>query len=409
VDRLARIIFPYYWNTLSLAGAVGEWILFCWAFAAPATVFEHVVALAGLFSVNRIAAAAFEYEDASAPLRHRGGALVLAGGFAAAGGAVGLFASALAWACVVRAGGLTAQAGTLGTMAHAWLGPEFEVVGWLGVLGGAGLVVDGYVRGYRRLGVTRLQITLPHLAPALDGFRLVHVSDLHLGPIAHRGALREALERVVDEAPDLVVVTGDIIDSAKSDLDLWLPELRRLRARHGVVAILGNHDSVAGLDRIADGIRRVAGWSVLRDETTRIDVTGAALVLIGLEYRPTPHDGDAVAALVAKLPPATAAVLLAHHPNAFAAATDAGIALTLAGHTHGGPVALPLAPRWNPARWLMTPYDAGTFVERGCTLHVNRGLGTSGQRVRIAAPREITVITLRAPDARPLGDVPVFG
>jgi predicted MPP superfamily phosphohydrolase len=86
-----------------------------------------------------------------------------------------------------------------------------------------------------------------------------------------------------------------------------------------------------------------------------------------------------------------------HRPSYFADAARLGFPLALAGHTHGGQIALPMARRWNPARLLMTPYDAGTFVEDGCVLHVNRGLGASGQRVRIAAPREITVVTLRSP------------
>jgi uncharacterized protein len=399
VHRLARIIFPFYWETLSVGAAIGEWALWCWTVGPPAAPLVHPAALALLFALNRLAAAAFELEDSAAPIRHRVGAAALATGFAAAGGTAGLVVGAAAWACVLRAGGLAAQAGTHGVVAHGWLGPEFGVVGWLGILGGAGLVVDGYLRGHRRLAVTHLQVALPRLARALDGFRIVHVSDLHLGPIAHRGALREAFDRVLDEDPDLIVVTGDVMDSPKADLDRWLPELRRLRARHGVVAILGNHDHETGLDRVADAVRATTDWVVLRDGIHRVETPDAALALVGLEFRRTPHEGDAVPALAAALPSDTPAILLAHHPNAFAAAADAGFALTLAGHTHGGQVALPVAPRWNLARLLMTPYDAGTFVERGCTLHVNRGLGTSGQRIRIAAPREITVVTLRAPAA----------
>jgi len=76
-----------------------------------------------------------------------------------------------------------------------------------------------------------------------------------------------------------------------------------------------------------------------------------------------------------------------------------GVPLTLAGHTHGGQIAVPGLAAVNPARILMTSYDGGTFTSGGSVLHVNRGLGTSGQRVRIAVPREITVVTLAAGDA----------
>jgi predicted MPP superfamily phosphohydrolase len=206
------------------------------------------------------------------------------------------------------------------------------------------------------------------------------------------------------ELPDLIVVTGDIVDTPRTDCAHWLPELRRLRARHGVVAILGNHDEDSGLERVAEVVRRTTDWTLLRDAIHRIDLPGGALHLVGLEFRRTPHEGDAIPGLAAMLPPGAATLLLAHHPNAFPAAVAAGFPLTFAGHTHGGQIALPMAPRWNPARLLMTPYDGGTFEQDGCVLHVNRGIGTSGQRMRIAVPREITVVTLRAPgrtDERP--------
>jgi uncharacterized protein len=398
VTPLARIIFPYYWETLSLMAAIGEWSLVCWTLGTPPHLATNAIGLLGFFTLNRVAAVAFEIEEVLAPVRHRVGELVLAIGFAAAGGTAGLVLSAVAWAAVVRAGGLSAEASTA-LAAHSWLGHEFHLVGWIGILGGIGLVADGYLRGHRRLLVTRLQVTLPHLPRALDGFRLVQVSDLHLGPIAHREALREAFDRVAAEDPDLVVVTGDVMDSPKARLAHWLPELPRLRARHGVIAILGNHDRDTGLDRVAQAVREATDWIVLRDGVHRVEMPGGALYVVGLEFRPTPHEGDTVAALAASLPAHAPAVLLAHHPNAFDAAVEAGFALTLAGHTHGGQVVVPGAARWNLARVLMTPYDAGTFVERGCLLHVNRGLGVSGQRVRIGAPREITVVTLRPADA----------
>ena len=394
MDRLARIVFPHYWEVLSVACAVGEWTLWCWAFGMPASPVVHVVVLALLFGANRLAAAGYEHEAAYAPVRHRLGFVTLAGGFACAGGVAGLVVAAIGWSLVVRAGGLTAQAGTAVHTPLEWLGPEFRVVGWLGIASAFGLVVEGYLRGYRRLDVTRLDVTLPGLPPALDGFRVVQLSDLHVGPIADRHAFRDALDRAVAETPDLIVVTGDVVDSPETDLDIWLPELRRLRAPHGVVAILGNHDQEVGLDRVASALRATTDWTVLRDE---VHCVADGLLVVGLEFRRSPREGETLPALTAALPDDAGVLLLAHHPNAFGAARAAGIRLTLARHTHGGQIAVPFAPRANTARLLMTPYDVGTFAEDGCLLHVNRGIGTSGQRVRIGVPREIAVITLRAP------------
>jgi len=396
VDRLARIIFPHYWEVLSIACAVGEWTLWCWAFGAPASPIVHVTILALLFCANRLAAEGYSLEDAHAPVQHRLGGVKLAAGFTCAGGVAGLVVATIGWWLVVQAGGIAAQAGTAVHTPFEWLGPEFRVAGWLGVVAAVGLVVDGYLLSYRRLEVTRLDVTLPGLPTELDGFRVVQLSDLHVGPIGDRNALRDALDRAVAETPDLIVVTGDIVDAPTTDLDAWLPELRRLRAPHGVVAILGNHDLTVGLDRVDEALRAATDWTVLRDQVHRVT---DGLVVVGLEFRPTPHESDAIPALAATVPDDAAVLLLAHHPKAFAAARAAGIRLTLAGHTHGGQIALPFLPRANTARMLMTPYDRGTFVEDGALLHVNRGIGTSGQRMRIGVPREITVVTLRAPAA----------
>jgi len=402
VSRIARIIlFHFFWESVSLGCAIGEWLLACWAWGSPNRLWVHPAALLALFAANRCAAAAFEREEDASPFLHRSGEFLLAAGFAAVGGSGGLVLAGFAWACVVRAGGLAAQAGTTRVAPLDWLGPEFHIVGWLGALAGIGLVVDGYLRGHRRLQTTRFDVTLPSLPAGLDGFRIVQVSDLHLGPIADRAALRDAIARAAAEDPDLLVVTGDVIDSPKADFGRWLPELAGLRARHGVVAILGNHDSAVGLDRVAEALRIATDWTILRDAIHAVVTPAGTLHVAGLEFRRSPNDGDAVPALAARLPPGEPALLLAHHPNAFPAARDAGILLTLAGHTHGGQLAVPFLPRWNAARVLMTSYDAGTFQENGCVLHVNRGLGTSGQRLRIGAPPEISVVTLRAPRVSP--------
>src|SRR5262249_57904870 len=107
-------------------------------------------------------------------------------------------------------------------------------------------------------------------------------------------------------------------------LDAWLPELRRLRAPHGVVAILGNHDRDSGLDRVDEALRATTDWTVLRDQVHRVT---DGLVVVGLEFRPTPHEGDAIPALVATVPDDSAMLLLAHHPKAFAAPRAADIRL----------------------------------------------------------------------------------
>src|SRR5262249_53713703 len=194
-------------------------------------------------------------------------------------------------------------------------------------------------------------------------------------------------------------VTGDVIDSRSTDLDHWVPELSRLRARHGVFAVLGNHDAYAGSDRVAAALRASTSWRLPRGGVATLEVEGGRPPPSGLEDHRAPRSAAILLELRAEVRAGEPCVLLVHQPALFPAAARLGVPLTLAGHTHGGQVALPGVPVVNTARILMTRFDAGTFACGDAVLHVNMGLGTSGQRVRIAAPREITVVTLLAPIA----------
>ena len=391
-----RIFFRHFFDGLAIGGALAEWGVACWLLG-PLPVAFHAVVPGVLAVVNRLAARPLENEPANGPLAGPAGRAILAVAFAALVGAGALVALASAWGLAALLVGFSAEASMHAALAtRAGFGPSFRVLGCaaLGVVGAA--VTYGYVWGHRRLVITHAVVPLPYLPPALAGLRVVHVTDLHLGPLADRAALREALDRVLALDPDVVCVTGDVVDSPAADLDSWIPELARLTARHGVFAILGNHDREVGADRVADALRRWTGWRVLRDEIGTVELGGARLHLLGLEDRARRRAADGLPALLSRVPAGEPAILLAHRPTVFPAAAAAGVSLMLAGHTHGGQLAVPGAPRLNVARVLVTEFDAGFFERDGARLHVNRGLGTSGQRIRIGAPREITLLTLVA-------------
>jgi len=115
--------------------------------------------------------------------------------------------------------------------------------------------------------------------------------------------------------PDLVCVTGDIADSAKTELPAWTPLLAGLRARHGVFAILGNHDRDAGVERVAAAILRDTPWRLLRDAMATLDVGAGRLHVLGLEDRRVPSITDRLPSLLAQVPAGGFAVLLGHHPT----------------------------------------------------------------------------------------------
>lgn len=393
LSRVERFVFRHFFDGLALGGAVAEWGIVCWL-AHPLgfrpSLAAHALVPAALAVLNRLAARRLECEPATGPLAGSLGHVLLACAFGALVGAGVLVTAGALWTGL-HLFATHAEAGALAVPAvEPLLGPGFRVLG-LAVLALAGAAVGhGYTHGYRRLGVTELAVLLAGAPP----LRLVHVSDLHLGPLADRRALRAVLDRIAALDPDVVCVTGDLVDSPAADLDAWIPELGRLRAPHGVFAILGNHDRHTGSERVAAAVCRFTSWRLLRDEVATLEVRGARLHLLGLEDRPDPEATAALPALLARVPAGEPAVLLAHRPSVFPAAIRAGIPLTLAGHTHGGQVALPGLPRVNVARLLGVPLDAGTFARDGAVLHVSRGLGTSGQRVRIGVPCEITVVTL---------------
>jgi uncharacterized protein len=389
-----RFIFRFFFDGLALGGALAEWAIACWLLRVSAPASLHVMAVAMLAILNRVAAHRLEREPATGVLAGRTGHVVLAtafGGLACAGALAVTTGGWLAFSLV----SFRAEASMLSAAGvEAMFGDQFRAVCSLVVGLSAVAVAHGYARGYRRLAVTHVTAPLAGVSPALAGFRLVHVSDLHLGPLADRAAVREAIDRVNALDADVVCVTGDIVDSPVTDLEAWIPELARVTARHGVFAILGNHDRYVGDARVVGALTRWTRWRVLRDEMATIEVDGARLHLLGLDDGPAAESEAKLAPLVARVPAGEPAVLLAHRPSLFTPASRLGIGLTLAGHTHGGQVAVPGAPRLNPARILLTRFDAGLFARGDALLNVNRGLGTSGQRVRIGVPREITIVTL---------------
>ena len=397
-----RFLFRHFFDVLALGGALAEWTLACWLLGVPRHAALHVAAPLFLAMLNRAAARPLEREPATGPFAGTPGRVVLAAAFGALACCAVLGVLATGWGAVRLLGALTAEAGVASLAVREPLfGPEFQWLASLALAAVIGLVADGYVRGHRRITVTRIALPVAGLPPAFAGMRIVHVSDFHLGPLADRVALREAIDRVSALDPDVICVTGDVIDTPAADLTGWIPELTRIRAREGVFAILGNHDRRAGAERVAAAIRAGTTWRVLRDDVATIRRGDARLHVAGLEDRPEPHEADGLSALLERVPRGDRVILLAHRPSVFPTAVAAGVPAVLAGHTHGGQLAVPGLRHLNVARLLHGPFDTGTFRRHRSVLHVNRGLGTSGQRIRIGAPREISVVTLVAAATTP--------
>ncbi len=263
----------------------------------------------------------------------------------------------------------------------------------------AGMLLWGFTVGQAYTTHTHLRIPLADLPESVRGLRIVQTSDLHIGNRMEGRRLERLVRRVNALDPDLVVVTGDIFDFDPSVLEQGARRLAGLRARYGVFAVLGNHDTYTGTEEVAAALRDHApGLRLLRGEVVRIPLPVpfylAGIDDPGRDWTARGVDLPGLTELAEKLPDDGPTVLLVHRPEAFPQAARLGFPLVLAGHTHGGQLALPSAGgQLNLAR-LVTRYHRGLFQENGSVLYVNRGAGVAGPALRINCPREIATIEL---------------
>lgn len=240
--------------------------------------------------------------------------------------------------------------------------------------------------------VRRLEIACHGWPSSLDGYRIVQLSDIHIGPLLQRSFATRIVERTNSLAPDLIAITGDIVDGSVGQLAPEVAPFRDLSARDGVFVATGNHDHYAGADAWTAHFESL-GLRVLYNAHTVIGTANRTFVVAGVSDRSASREGDDVAKALEGAPPGPK-LLLAHHPQTFAKARHFDVSLQLSGHTHGGQL-WPFTYLVN----LQTRWIAGVYRLGDATLYVSRGTGFWGPPMRVLAPAEITEITLRAPTA----------
>jgi len=247
----------------------------------------------------------------------------------------------------------------------------------------------------RTIHVERIVMKFPNVPAAADGYRIVQISDIHLGVMTSRTWLDEVIATVNGLKPDLIVATGDIVDSHVNGSREYAATMRRLQARDGKYAIPGNHEQYAGIERAMHFFRE-AGFVPLRDDLAQPQPW---LTVAGVDDRDR-HNAAAQARPDQELPLLQRArehggwvLLLKHQP--VVNATSLGLFdLQLSGHVHQGQI--------YPFRYLthlIYPVLSGlNAMDKGSYLYVNRGTGTWGPPMRVLAPPEITLIELRHAD-----------
>jgi predicted MPP superfamily phosphohydrolase len=259
---------------------------------------------------------------------------------------------------------------------------------------GAALIGYSLFQGLRQVAVKRVEVTLPRLPRALDGLRVVQITDVHIGPTIDGPWLRRLVAQINELKPDVIAITGDLVDGSLERLREHARPIGDLRARHGVYFVTGNHEYYAGAD---EWLRELTdlGLRVLRNERVSLQpAPGARFDIAGVDdfhSSSFPGHGPDLARAMRDRDPKTPVLLLAHQPLQIHQAVKLGVDLQISGHTHGGQI-FP----WGFFVRIQQPYVAGLHRIGDTALYVSCGTGYWGPPMRLGAPAEITELTLRA-------------
>lgn len=274
--------------------------------------------------------------------------------------------------------------------------------------------IYGMVRGAYKYRVHKVKVTSPNLPDAFDGFKIVQLSDIHCGSFMSTEPLVKAFNIVLNEKPDIIFFTGDLVNNETSETDPHLATYKMLKAPYGVYSCLGNHDygdykqwdsQEAKVQNLKDlkEVHSKSGWRLLMNEHVPIEKDGQKIALLGIEN----WGGNLRFPRYGKLENAHAGtedypfkILLSHDPSHWDVqvsqeAKYKDIDLTLSGHTHGMQFGIEIPGfKWSPVQYFYKHW-AGLYKQDNQYLYVNRGLGFLGYPGRLGIWPEITVIELK--------------
>lgn len=261
------------------------------------------------------------------------------------------------------------------------------------VLGAAGMLsLYGLRQARRTAKVMRVNVPIANLHPDLVGITIAQISDVHVGSTIRSDYVRPIVERVNALQPDLIAVTGDLVDGSVALLRTEVAPLADLRATYGTYYVPGNHDYYSGALSWIQHVETLGMRALINQH--QVIQKGAAKMIVGGVTDPVAHKfvpehkSDPIQAMHGA-PAADFRLLLAHQPQSVFAAADAGFDLQISGHTHGG--------QFFPATifvHFVQPYVAGLKRHKNMWIYVNRGTGYWGPPLRLNAPSEITLLTL---------------
>lgn len=249
------------------------------------------------------------------------------------------------------------------------------------------LMAYGFFFGWRHLVVRSATCTSPLLPQAFDGYRVVQLSDIHIGTFLRNRSFVDKMVRAVNaQRPDLVVFTGDLVNVSAQEVIPFQHALKQIQARDGVFSVMGNHDyceyvedkserNIRKNQTVLKYLEQKIGWRLLMNEHVTLQRDGASIELVGVENisrPPFPDYGDLEKALEGTVA-GSFKILLSHDPSHWRrdVLRNTDIALTLSGHTHAGQFSL---GRFSPAKWAYSEWG-GKYTEDGAMLYVSTGIG----------------------------------
>lgn len=241
--------------------------------------------------------------------------------------------------------------------------------------------------------IYRVVVPIADLPTAFDGFKIAQISDLHIGEMIGRDYINKVIAKTNALQPNIIAMTGDIIDGSPLLTAPIASELSKLEASEGVFYVSGNHEYYWGIQNALQQIAKT-GAKILNNENVLIHRGDSKIAIAGVPDISTnggKHRGSDPIAAVANVPMGIVKILLAHQPVSYRQAHEAGVQLQLSGHTHGGQ----FFP-WSLVVRLFQRYNRGLIRHRNLWIYVNRGTATWGPRLRFGIPPEITLLTLAA-------------
>ena len=247
--------------------------------------------------------------------------------------------------------------------------------------------------GNTKIGVTNITVTSENIPNEFNGFKIVHISDLHNAEFGN--GQKDLIDKIEAQDADIIVITGDMIDSRRTDVDKAVELITGLGNKIPVYYVTGNHESRVREYNELESKLIENGVTVLKNESVKIEKDSSFINVIGVDDPSFGMSANDIFHTVSELKTDGYDVLLSHRPELFEIYCESGAELVLCGHAHGGQVRIPfIGGIVAPNQGLFPEYTAGSYKSGSTEMIVSRGLGNSIIPLRINNPPELVVITL---------------